>query len=139
MTLVAMKTEFKTEKLHEDSEVAELLDRINLLHKSITDREESADIEMIAEFFEDYVKNHFREEEMLMETLYYNEEELAEHKKEHEFFIDEFAKIRSSLRDNGVEKIWDGLEEMEILLRDWMAFHMTSFDSKLDDFLKKAV
>lgn len=137
MSLVELNNGLKFGNIDVDSEMAELLSRINLLHDAIQHKEHSSDIEMIAEFFEDYVENHFKDEEVIMKEKNYSG--FAEHKKEHDFFKEEFTKIRKSLRENDGKEIWDGLEEMEILLRDWMLYHITSVDRKLEIFLKEAV
>lgn len=137
MALVEITNEMKFGTATVDQEMAELLSRINLLHDAIKNREHSSDIEMIAEFFEDYVENHFESEEKIMKEKNYSG--FDEHKKEHDFFKDEFTKTRKSLRANNGKEIWDGLEEMEILLRDWMLYHITSIDRKLESFLKEAV
>lgn len=137
MALVEVNKEMKFGTVDVDSEMEELLSRINLLHDAIKNREHSSDIEMIAEFFEDYVENHFESEEKVMKEKNYSG--FDEHKKEHDFFKEEFTKIRKSLRENDGKEIWDGLEEMEILLRDWMLYHITSVDRKLEVFLKEAV
>lgn len=137
MALIEVVKENKFIGMNVDEEIEELLSRINLLHDAIQNREHSSDIEMIAEFFEDYVENHFESEEKIMKEKNYAGYE--EHKNEHDFFKIEFTKIRKSLRENGDKEIWSGLEEMEILLRDWMTYHITSVDRKLETFLKEAV
>lgn len=134
MALLEMKEEMLVGISNIDNEVKELLLRINELDSAIKETKDSCDIEMIASFLESYVVKHFKAEEALMEKVEYPD--LENHREEHQFFKSEFLKINESLKSNKDGEIWTGAEALEILLRDWMAYHLTSVDSKLADFLK---
>ncbi len=137
MALLEMKEEMLVGISNIDNEVKELLVRINELHSAIETKRDVGDIEMIATFLEGYVFNHFAEEEALMEGIAYPDYE--EHKKSHDFFKGEFLKIQDSLKSNKDGEVWSDAEALEILLRDWMAYHITSVDRKLADFLKENI
>ncbi len=90
---------------------------------------------MVMRQADDYVLNHFRDEEALQAEIGYPR--LGEHKKQHEGIVDDLKKHRAvivKLKTNP-EKI----EEAEKLMRflsDWLEKHVLIEDMDIVDFLK---
>ncbi len=75
-----------------------------------------------------FVSTHFREEEEQMEKLGYPD--YPEHKKQHDKFVDNLAKIQSQINDRNVK--FKG--KLSTLLWDWLYNHINEVDVQYRDF-----
>jgi len=81
-----------------------------------------------------YVTEHFRDEEALMVTHEYPD--YAAHKRLHDKFIDEMAKIQSQINNRNIK--FKG--KMNTLLWNWLYVHINDVDFRYRDFfLSKGV
>lgn len=84
-------------------------------------------------FLEDYVVNHFGMEELYMRR--YNYPGYAEHKNEHNRFIDKFYDLRDEIDAEGISPA--AAEKIAVAVGEWLRAHIGSTDRELGKFLKE--
>ena len=86
----------------------------------------------IISFLMSYTNNHFLEEEELMVTYRY--EDLIEHRREHNYFVEEIYKLYiESFKGISLEL----LIELKILIIEWLANHINVDDKKFIEVIKE--
>lgn len=108
-----------------DEHHQELFRVISLLDKAIKEHNENR-VEEVIEFLEHYVRDHFKEEETLMQKS--NFEFYQEHKDEHEFFVKEVLKIRSEF--NNQNPIAHSILNIRRFI-DRLVLHIRTIDIKM--------
>ncbi len=113
-----------------DKQHQELVRRVSLLMKTVSRGEVRSRLNEIFEFLNKYTREHFEDEEKLMQEHAYSEYQL--HKEEHSKFIDELAE----LQNKSANKNFDG-SYLLILIRsqivNWLLNHIKIADAKLAD------
>ena len=132
-----MDFEFK-EKLEtgvpwQDREHKELYKRIKALIEAVERHDGPAEVIKLLDFLDDYVVEHFHDEEQAMSKVDYPD--MLTHLGEHTVFIDELAKIKDEL-EHGVTA---GLiDEVQDQVARWFENHVIKTDKVLGAFLIKA-
>ena len=86
----------------------------------------------VISFLMSYTNNHFSEEEELMVTYRY--ENLIEHRREHNYFVEEIYKLYiESFKGISLEL----LIELKILIIEWLANHINVDDKKFIEVIKE--
>lgn len=86
----------------------------------------------IISFLMSYTNNHFMEEEQLM--IDYEYEELVEHRKKHNYFVEEIYKIYLKSSKKIDEEL---LILLKVLVIEWLAEHINVWDRKFVNYMKK--
>ena len=112
------------------------IDMIDQQHKSIFDKSneifnlgiksEIDDIEDIFMFLMGYATNHFYEEETVM--IEYKYDKFMEHRDQHNYFIEEIYRIYQNVINNDLFET--SLNELKVLIIDWLANHISHDDKK---------
>ncbi len=90
------------------------------------------EVPWIIGFLEDYVANHFGMEELYMRR--YNYPGYAQHKNEHNRFINRFYDLRDEVDEKGVNPAT--AEKIVSAVGDWLVDHIGKTDRELGRFLK---
>lgn len=112
------------------------IDSIDKQHKSIFDKASEIfnlgkdsnmeEIEKVFIFLMSYANNHFYDEEiLLMENSY---EDFVGHRRKHNYFMEEIYKIYQKTIGGQVSE--ETLNELKVLIIDWLANHINSDDRK---------
>jgi hemerythrin len=91
-----------------------------------------AELKGLLTFLDDYIVEHFRDEEKLQESSGYPEFE--EHKKLHDAFIERIFELQNEILIEGMA-VHHVLETNNILLK-WLINHISVEDKKLGKFLR---
>lgn len=118
------------------------IDTIDEQHKSIFDKSneifnlgiksEMDDIEDIFTFLMSYATNHFYEEETVMIENKYDK--FMEHRDQHNYFIEEIYRIYQNVINNDLFET--SLNELKVLIIDWLANHISSDDKQFIELIK---
>jgi hemerythrin len=119
----------------------EIVDRqhqhmIEIVNKIIEQSGLSDDSELVSETLTEminYAREHFTDEEVLMQQYGYPDIEL--HKKQHDYFITTTAELAISFMDNQ-QTTGDEIAEFLIL---WLLNHILKSDMKYRDFFKTKI
>ena len=116
-----------------DVQHKELVDRINILLNATKNREGKEEIVETIEFLISYVDEHFGTEEKLM--IKYNYPKYAEHKKLHDYFVEEVKQMLKDFLDKG------GTSNLVVRLNGtlikWLIDHIMKVDKELAKFFKE--
>lgn len=115
-----------------DNQHIELFRRINDLLEACNQGRGKAEVARVIAFLEDYVINHFGEEEKYMAVYAYTE--YAGHKAQHKEFMENFSGIRRQFESEG-----PGLPIViatNHLVVEWLRDHIRKRDKALGAFLK---
>jgi hemerythrin len=127
----------RTENLATGSEVIdnqhkELFSRINGLLEACKQGKGKSEVERVIRFLEDYVVEHFAEEERYMTSLSYPG--YGEHKAQHLEFMDNFFTLKKQFEEEGA-----GLHivvKTNHIVVDWLKNHIRRMDKSLGVFVK---
>ena len=87
----------------------------------------------LLEFLDDYIKNHFREEEKLQRK--YDYPNYAEHKEVHDKLIKETEAMIDKFKQR--EKSLANLSELNRFILNWLVGHIDNEDRKVAKHIKK--
>lgn len=90
------------------------------------------EFKMIISFLMSYTNNHFTEEEELM--INYGYEGFLDHRKEHNYFVEEIYKLYLKSIDSINEEL---LIELKVLIIEWLANHINVDDKKFIKLLRE--
>ncbi len=108
-----------------DQQHKNIFDKANEIFKLGIDQDK-AEIKKVFIFLMDYANNHFYNEEKLMMEMEY--ENFMEHKKEHNYFVEEIYKLYQSICKKGITE--EKLNDLKVLIIDWLVNHINSKDKK---------
>jgi len=117
-----------------DGQHKELLQRFNSLLAACEGGKGIKELTGLLKFLDDYIIEHFRDEEKLQESSGYPEFE--EHKKLHDAFIERIFELQNEILIEGIA-VHHVLETNNILLK-WLINHISVEDKKLGKFLREA-
>lgn len=116
------------------------IDAIDRQHRSIFNKaneifdlgsqSKAEDIEKIFIFLMNYANNHFYEEEVLMIENSY--EDFIDHRRKHNYFIEEIYRIYQNTKEENSE---ENLNELKVLIIEWLANHISGDDKKFISIL----
>ena len=115
-----------------DEQHKQLLNQINIMLSAIVNDLEDAVIDQAIDFLKEYIDGHLKYEEEYMAQNDYPH--LALHRKDHQDFIDNYARLKTK-REGGVS---DKLvaAEIEQYLGSWLIEHIRHVDQKYADFIR---
>jgi len=112
------------------------IEKVDEQHKSIFEKTEqilaldassdAKDINRAFAFLMNYAVNHFSEEEQIM--IEYDYEDFKIHRAQHNYFIDELYTISQRVKSLGITE--DDLDELKVLVIEWLANHIHESDKK---------
>jgi len=115
-----------------DRQHRELIDRFNLFLEACSARKGKEQLSRLFEFLDQYVVEHFHQEELLM--MQHNYPETLPHQKEHREFTSRLGELRRELAKSG-PTITVLIHTNKALLY-WLTTHIKQIDVKLGRFLK---
>lgn len=129
---IAWRREFEIGVTNIDEQHKELVSSFNCFIKACRDGEENSGLEKMFTFIDDFVVNHFRDEEMIQEKSSYPYFE--NHKLEHLAFIEKINQIKACFnREEKSELIQ--IITMNTVLLDWLVKHISGSDRKFGQHL----
>ena len=117
-----------------DNQHKELLLRFNGLLSACEAGKGIAELKGLMKFLDDYVIEHFSDEEKLQRK--YDYPNYASHKKEHEFFIQQITAVQGEIDSEGVG-VHHVMETNNMLLK-WLLNHISKVDTELGKYLRTA-
>jgi len=117
-----------------DSQHKELLWRFNALLTASEAGKGIGELKKLLEFLDDYVIEHFSDEEKLQRKNNYPS--YAAHKTEHDSFVARLKAVQEEINSEGVA-IHHVIETNNMLLK-WLLNHISKVDMELGKFLQAA-
>ena len=115
-----------------DNQHKELLTHFDRLLKACESGQGLEELNRLLGFLDEYVVKHFRDEESIQRLRNYPG--FADHKKEHEAFIEKLTALKHEIRAEGVA-LHHVMETNNLLLK-WLIHHISTVDVQLGKFLK---
>lgn len=115
-----------------DNQHRELLNRFNLLLTACESGKGIGELKRLLEFLDDYVIQHFSDEERLQRRHGYPDCE--SHKKEHDSFIRQIKAVKDEISSEGVA-VHHVMETNNMLLK-WLLNHISRVDTELGKHLR---
>jgi hemerythrin len=114
-----------------DAQHRELFRRVDLFLGALAERRGAAELDPLVRYLKAYVREHFAEEQRLMEFSGYSG--LGEHLEEHHGFTAEFDGLAGELAQDGPTL---GLaRRLVALLVDWLSDHLATTDRRFGAYL----
>ncbi|HEY4743449.1 MAG TPA: bacteriohemerythrin [Desulfuromonadaceae bacterium] len=117
-----------------DNQHRELLQRFNALLGACEAGKGMDELKRLLVFLDDYIVEHFRDEEHLQRTSGYPD--YAAHKQEHDSFIERVMAVKDEISAEGVA-VHHVMETNNMLLK-WLLNHISKVDTGLGKFLRGA-
>ena len=114
-----------------DEQHKELFERVNLLMDAIEEGSGTAKVERTVSFLDQYVVEHFADEESAMDLHDYPERD--SHKVQHAKFKVSIKTLLSDLESRNVEILPSRLKGS---LVDWITVHVCDLDMRFADFVR---
>lgn len=118
-----------------DNQHKEIFKRADKLAEACRSGKGKDEIDEVFLFLNDYVLKHFGQEEDLMQKFSYPGYGL--HKVQHRKFLDQFTEMKNRLESSGRSS--ELAIQANVLLMDWLAVHIKSYDKSLGVFLRTRV
>jgi len=115
-----------------DDQHKELFEYTNALMNAIRERKDQNEVEKVISFLNDYVINHFREEEEIMRE--YNYPFLSFQKEQHKKFIKYFKEVKDELKEIRKSRTYLRFR-IQLLVVDWLVNHTYKEDRHFGRFL----
>lgn len=132
MTLINWNDSLSVYNSEIDEQHKVLIDALNSIYQVVESSSKDPQVlEKVINTLIDYTHFHFETEESKMEQFVF--QELAIHKRQHEFFKKKILEIKEKF-DNG--EVYLKLELL-FYLKDWLTNHIMRDDKRLGDFLSK--
>jgi hemerythrin len=116
-----------------DAQHRELYQRIDRFLAALAEKRGAAELEPLIRYLGEYVREHFAEEQRLMEFCFYPA--LGEHLEEHHRFEAEFDVLRAELGETGAT--FGLARRLVALLVEWLDRHLTTTDREFGAFLAR--
>jgi hemerythrin len=114
-----------------DAQHRELYRRVDRFLAALAEKRGAAELEPLVRYLGDYVREHFAEEQRLMEFCFYPA--LGEHLEEHQGFEAEFGVLAEELGRTGPS--FGLAKRLVALLVDWLDHHLATTDRQFGTFL----
>jgi hemerythrin len=112
-----------------DDQHKQLINMLNDLFVAMSKGEGKAILKEMVQKLADYTKDHFREEERLMEVYCYNGYEM--HKKEHDVFVKKVNDFQKKFNDDHLSSV-----EVADFVQGWITNHVMKTDKLYAPFMK---
>ena len=116
-----------------DAQHRELYRRVDRFLAALAEKRGAAELEPLVRFLGDYVREHFAEEQRLMEFCFYPA--LGEHLEEHQRFEAEYGALAGELARTGAT--YGLARRLVALLVDWLDTHLATTDREFGAFLAR--
>jgi hemerythrin len=114
-----------------DAQHRELFRRVDLFLRAMAERRAARELEPLVRYLGTYVREHFAEEQQLMEFSGYPE--LGDHLEQHHHFEARFEALSGELGSSGPTLAL--AQELVALLVDWLSDHLATTDRRFGSFL----
>jgi len=114
-----------------DAQHQELYRRVNAFLAALSERRAAAELEPLVRYLREYVREHFGDEQRLMEFCFYPG--LGEHLAEHHRFEAEYEALAAELARTG--PTFGLAKRLVALLTDWLDRHLSTTDRAFGAFL----
>ncbi|TCS79407.1 bacteriohemerythrin [Tepidibacillus fermentans] len=115
-----------------DRQHKELVDRLNRFIIAFNNGEEKEEVGNLLKFLENYIIEHFQDEEALQRK--YNYPDYDQHKKIHDQFIKTVQNYREQFDKEGVNTGF--VIKMQKTLMDWLLNHISKVDSLVGHYIR---
>lgn len=115
-----------------DNQHKQLLIHFDQLLKACETGKGLEELKSLLGFLDDYVVKHFKDEESIQRLRNYPG--YADHKKEHESFIAQLAKLKQETSNEGFA-LHHVMEANNMMLK-WLIHHISTVDVQLGKFIK---
>lgn len=115
-----------------DQQHQELIQRFNSFLDSCQQAKARDRVEALFDFLDSYIKDHFRQEELLMAQQNYPL--LTEHRAAHHSYIEQLGELRRNLVEQGASSAL--VIHTNQMLLDWIVRHIKNADLEFGSFLK---
>ncbi len=116
-----------------DEQHEELFEHSNVLINAIKERRDQNEVEEVISFLNEYIENHFRDEEKIMQE--YDYPFLSFQKEQHENFIKYFKNVQSELKEMKESRTYL-MFRIRILVVDWLVNHTCKEDKHFGRFMR---
>lgn len=116
-----------------DAQHQELYRRINVFLAALAEKRGAAELEPLVRWLREYVREHFAEEQRLMEFSFYPG--LGEHLAEHHRFEADYEALAEELQRTG--PTFGLARRLLALLVDWLDAHLATTDRAFGAFLAR--
>lgn len=116
-----------------DEQHQELFAYSNELMNAIRDRKDQNEVEKVISFLDEYVENHFRDEEEIMQE--HNYPFLSFQKEQHKNFIRYFRGVKNELKEMKASRAYL-MFRIRLLVVDWIVNHTYKADRHFGRFLR---
>ena len=116
-----------------DAQHQELYRRINVFLAALAEKRGAAELEPLVRWLREYVREHFAEEQRLMEFCFYPG--LGEHLAEHHRFEEDYEALAEELQRTG--PTFGLARRLLALLVDWLDRHLATTDRAFGTFLAR--
>lgn len=116
-----------------DIQHQELFEHTNSLMNAIRERKDQNEVEKVISFLNEYVINHFRDEEEIMQE--HNYPFLSFQKEQHENFIKYFKGVENELKEMTESRTYL-MFRIQLLIVDWLVTHTYKEDRHFGRFIR---
>jgi hemerythrin len=116
-----------------DEQHRELYRRVNAFLAALAEKRAAPELEPLVRYLRSYVREHFAEEQRLMEFCFYPG--LGEHLAEHQRFEAEYQALADELQRTGAT--FGLAKRLVALLTDWLDRHLATTDRDFGAFLAR--
>ncbi|MBJ6725302.1 bacteriohemerythrin [Geomesophilobacter sediminis] len=109
-----------------DHQHQEIFARFDYFSEACDDSAGGKEVLALLEYLDNYTVVHFAEEEGILERSGYPE--LGPHRKQHRKFLDELARLRVQIIDDGPAH--SGVQARKKGMRQWLVDHIVNVDSE---------
>ncbi len=131
---ISWREELATGNQHIDHQHRELLERFDTLLTACRHGEGRQELSRLLDFLDEYVVQHFGDEEQLQQEYHYPE--FQGHQLLHRGFIKRLVELKRTIRADGEVQLDHVLTTNKMLL-DWLVNHIGTRDRELGRFLRE--
>lgn len=130
---ILLNSTYETGVSWQDRQHRGLMDSLATLITAMEEGCATDEVLRLMDFLDEYVVNHFHDEEQAMSRYAYPE--MVEHLKEHTTYIERLAALRDSLSAGGTTESF--IAEVRESVVEWFKNHIQSRDVELGRYLLK--
>lgn len=128
MSIIEWQTSYSVSVSRFDEQHKQIIKLINVLHSAMKKGDGQVILGEIFYSLADYTKNHFAEEERMMEANGYSD--ISRHKTAHDHLLNKVKELQEEfIQGNGTLSI-----EVLNFLKDWLVTHIQGEDRKYGSF-----
>ncbi len=132
MNIYKWSSSLETNNESIDRDHKEIIEKSSELYEAMLEGKGRHIVKELADYIDNYVERHFREEEALVADLNYPK--MKEHEDAHQYFLGEFKKLRDQILNN--EESSHLTIELNKLITQWFVHHIEVMDMDVAKYLK---